>query len=322
VAIGTHALIEPTVDFNSLGLVVVDEQHRFGVEQRSLLRQKGNQPHVLVLTATPIPRSLALTLYGDLDVSTITELPPGRSPIQTIWLASRRVDQAYQHIQQEVQQGHQAFIIFPIIDESEKLNLKALTSEYNHLQKIFSPCRLGLLHGRMKSQDKDKVMRDFARKQIQILAATTVVEVGIDIPEASVMLIEHAERFGLAQLHQLRGRVGRSKIPSFCYLIGNPQTEEGKKRLAIMTQTQDGFRLAEEDLALRGPGEFFGERQHGLPDLKLAHLVKDSQVIPQARRLASTLIDADPLLVNPEHQGLKEWLSKKYAYRELRSQAG
>jgi ATP-dependent DNA helicase RecG len=322
-AVGTHALTQAGIAFRDLGLAVVDEQHRFGVEQRSLLRAKGVHPHVLVMTATPIPRTLALTVYGDLDVSVLDELPPGRLPVRTEWLPRAASRKAYEQLERAVAAGQQGFVVFPVIEESEKLDLKALTTEYQRLERhVFPNRRLGLLHGRLPTEDKERIMADFAAGRIQILAATTVVEVGVDVPNATVMIIENAERFGLASLHQLRGRVGRSALPAQCFLIGDPRTPEGQKRLTVMSQVRDGFRLAEEDLALRGPGEFFGLRQHGLPDLKLANLIRDADQIDVARQIAGDILAADPELSRPEHAALRRIYASLYLEKEQRALAG
>jgi ATP-dependent DNA helicase RecG len=299
--IGTHALIQKGVEFDQLGLVVVDEQHRFGVMQRTALRQKGFNPHMLVMTATPIPRSLALTLYGDLDLSVIKELPPGRKGTKTKWLYLKQREKAYTFLRQKVAEGRQAFIICPLIEESETIQAKAATVEYQRLsQEVFPDLRLGLVHGRIPASEKELVMRKFRDRELDILVATSVLEVGIDIPNATVMLIEGAERFGLSQLHQLRGRVGRGKEQSYCLLLSETPSPEGKERLKIIEKTQDGFLLAEEDLKLRGPGEFFGTRQSGLPDLRMAKL-SDMDLLELARREAKRLFQTDPRLENPEH---------------------
>lgn len=304
--IGTHALIQSEVEFRQLGLVVVDEQHRFGVLQRSRLRQKGFNPHVLVMTATPIPRTLALTLYGDLDLSVLDQLPPGRRAIETKWLDPREREKAYNFLRQRVAQGQQAFIICPLIDESESIEARAATVEYQRLSKeVFPDLRLGLLHGRMLTSEKEEVMRRFRDGEIDILVSTAVVEVGIDVPNAVVMLIEGAERFGLSQLHQFRGRVGRGEYKSYCLLLSETTSPEGMERLKIMEQTQDGFLLAEEDLRLRGPGEFFGTRQSGLPDLRMARL-SDIVLLELARKEALHLFEKDPELKQPEHRLLAE----------------
>jgi ATP-dependent DNA helicase RecG len=299
-AIGTHALIQKDVAFARLGLAVVDEQHRFGVAQRSELRQKGFNPHILVMTATPIPRTLALTLYGDLDLSVIDELPPGRQVIKTKWLRPEQRDAAYGFIRRQVQAGRQAFIICPLVEESETIEAKAAVSEYERLSHdVFPELHLGLLHGRLSAAQKEDVMRRFLNGELHILVSTPVVEVGIDIPNATAMLVESANRFGLSQLHQFRGRVGRGTEQSYCMLQADNPTEVGRERLAIIETTQDGFKLAEEDLRLRGPGEFFGTRQSGLPDLKMARL-SDVPLLEMARREATRLFTADPELGAPE----------------------
>ncbi len=299
--IGTHALIQREVEFKQLGLAVVDEQHRFGVMQRSALRQKGFNPHVLVMTATPIPRTLALTLYGDLDLSVIDQLPPGRVAIETRWLKPSQREGAYAFLQQKIAQGRQAFIICPLIEESETIEARAAVVEYQRLSKeVFPDLRLGLLHGRMPASEKEEVMRRFRNRELGILVSTSVVEVGIDVPNAVVMLIEGADRFGLSQLHQFRGRVGRGEYKSYCLLLSESLSLEGKERLRIIEQTQDGFLLADEDLKLRGPGEFFGTRQSGLPDLRMARL-SDVALLELARDEATRLFQQDPGLRQPEH---------------------
>lgn len=317
IAIGTHALIQEGVSFRNLGLVVVDEQHRFGVLQRSMLRKKGMVPDVLVMTATPIPRTLAMTMYGDLDVSVIDELPPGRKEIKTRVFSENQRNRVYDIIRREVQKGNQIFIVYPLVAESEGLDLRDATRMSEHLQKeIFPEFRIGLIHGRMKGSVKDKVMEAFIGKQIQILVSTTVIEVGIDIPKASLMIIEHAERFGLSQLHQLRGRVGRSDTPSFCILlVQHTRSDDARKRLRIMEETNDGFRIAEEDLIIRGPGEFMGTRQAGLPDFRVADIVRDGHILNHAKKDAFELVADDPRLEKPDHLSLLEALLKRWSGR-------
>jgi len=285
ITIGTHALIQEGVEFENLALVIVDEQHRFGVIQRNILKEKGNQPDMLVMTATPIPRSLALTLYGDLEVSVIDEMPPGRKPIETRCCGERERPKAYDEIRRMVSQGSQVYVVYPLVEESEKSDLRAATEMAEHLHtKVFPDLRVGLLHGRMKSSEKEQIMKSFAGGDLDILVSTTVIEVGVDVANASLMVIEHAERFGLAQLHQLRGRVGRGAAQSVCILIGDPgESPEARKRLEIMTETNDGFRIAEVDLQLRGPGEFIGTRQSGLPAFKYADLIRDRKALELAR---------------------------------------
>jgi ATP-dependent DNA helicase RecG len=312
VVVGTHALIQQHVTFNDLGLVVVDEQHRFGVLQRATLRGKGGAPHTLVMSATPIPRSLALTLYGDLDISVIDELPPGRQPIETRWLLPRERERAYGFLRSQIEKDRQVFILYPLIQESDKVEARAAVDEYERLQQsVFPDLRLGLLHGRMKAREKDQVMTGFRQGEIDILVSTSVIEVGIDVPNATVMLIEGADRFGLAQLHQFRGRVGRGGHQSYCLLLSDaaspddPQTKTTWERLKAIEGTQDGFALAEKDLELRGPGDFFGVRQSGLPALRLASL-SNVQILEQARREALALFEDDPALGKPEHRALAE----------------
>ena len=306
VAIGTHALIQEDVAFHKLGLVIIDEQHRFGVEQRDALRKKGYHPHMLVMTATPIPRTLALTLYGDLDISIIDQLPPGRQRIITRWRAGARRTESYTTIVHQVEEGHQAFIICPLIEESETLAVKAATTEYERLKReVFPYKRLGLLHGAMKAVEKDATMRQFRDHELDILVATSVIEVGIDIPNATVMVIEDADRFGLSQLHQFRGRVGRGKDQSYCYVLSAEAGINAQERLGIFEETDDGFRLAEEDLRIRGSGDFFGVRQSGAPELKIANL-NDTPLVELARSLADKLWDSDPYLRKPEYKELRE----------------
>jgi ATP-dependent DNA helicase RecG len=309
IVIGTHALIEDPITFADLQYVVVDEQHRFGVEQRATLRSKGTNPHLLVMTATPIPRSLALTIYGDLDLSVMDELPPGRQTIPTHILTPLDRERGYTIIRSQVEEGHQAFIIYPLVEESEKSELLAATQEHEHLQKeIFPDLKLGLLHGRMKGDEKDAVMLAFREKQFDILVSTTVVEVGVDVPNATVMMIEGANRFGLAQLHQLRGRVGRSEAQSTCLLIPEHEDAAENERLKAMAETNDGFVLAERDLQQRGPGEFLGTRQAGYAtSLKMASL-SDIQMIEKARTQAQALFARDPELKDPENSLLAEAL--------------
>lgn len=310
IVIGTHSLIQSSVEFNKLGLAVVDEQHRFGVLQRSALRQKGFNPHMLVMTATPIPRTLALTLYGDLDISLIDELPPGRQSIGTQWLKNAQRDKAYNFIRHEIKTGRQAFIICPLIEESDTIEAKAAVVEYDRLSsEIFPDLKLGLLHGRMSSEEKDRVMRSFRAGELDILVSTPVVEVGIDIPNATVILIEAADRFGLSQLHQFRGRVGRGQNKSYCLLLTENPSVVGRGRLRAIETIQDGFALAEKDLELRGPGEFFGTRQSGMPDLKMAKL-SDVKLLELARNEAKLIFQVDPDLQMTEHHLLSNELAR------------
>jgi ATP-dependent DNA helicase RecG len=307
---GTQALLQEGLEFAQLGLVVIDEQHRFGVSQRGVLRQKGYNPHVLVMTATPIPRTLALTLHGDLDLATIRELPPGRQTIKTRHLQPAERVKAYEFVRREIKSGHQAFVICPLVEETGASEARAATAEYERLQReVFPDLRLGLLHGRMKPADKDAVMRQFKGGDYDVLVATSVVEVGIDVPNATVMLIEGANRFGLAQLHQFRGRVGRGQDQSYCLLISDNPGGTGDIRLAALEGTNDGFALAEVDLAQRGPGEFFGTRQSGLPDLKMANFA-DTRLLELAREVAIALVDRDPRLTLPEHRLLRRMVER------------
>jgi len=316
IVVGTQALIQRHVTFSDLALVVVDEQHRFGVAQRATLRGKGSSPHVLVMSATPIPRSLALTVYGDLDISVIDELPPGRQPIETRWLLPRERERAYAFLRSQIEKGRQAFILYPLIEESDKLQVRAAVEEYERLQKIVFPdLRLGLLHGRMRGSEKDGVMNSFRQGEINVLVSTSVIEVGIDVPNASVMLIEGADRFGLAQLHQFRGRVGRGAHKSFCLLISDaaspddPQTRSTWERLKAIEETLDGFVLAEKDLEMRGPGDFFGVRQSGLPALRLASLT-NLQTIEQAREEAKAIFHDDPELASEGNRLLGQQVAR------------
>ncbi|MCK6600421.1 MAG: ATP-dependent DNA helicase RecG [Bacteroidetes bacterium] len=307
--VGTHALIEDQVIFQNLGLIVVDEQHRFGVMQRARLKQKGILPHVLVMSATPIPRTLAMTVYGDLEVSKIKELPTGRLPVKTTVIYDKDRLQLIRTIREQIKKGRQAYFVYPLIEESEKLDLKAATEAFEEIRSDFEGFTTGLLHGRMNSEEKEAVMSGFKSGSIQVLVSTTVIEVGVDVPNATVMVIEHAERFGLAQLHQLRGRVGRGHDQSYCFLITSFKlSKDGKERLATMEQTTDGFVIAEKDLEIRGAGDLYGTRQSGLPDLQLLDLVKDEKLVVQSREMASAILESDPHLRKPEHSLLRERL--------------
>ena len=307
VAVGTHALIQEGVEFARLGLAIVDEQHRFGVLQRAALRDKGVMPHVLVMTATPIPRTLTLTLYGELDVSIIDELPPGRKPVRTHWKTPEERLKVYAGVRKLIEEGRQAYVICPLIDESDKLQVRAAEQMAEHLQNdVFPDLRVGLLHGRMKPAEKEAVMDAFRAGELQILVSTTVIEVGVDVPNAAAIVIEDADRFGLAQLHQLRGRVGRSEHQSYCVLIANPKSDDGQRRMEIMTRTNNGFLIAEEDLRIRGPGEIYGTRQSGMPSFRVADLVKDMRLLEVARQEAFHLLESDPDLSRPEHAALRE----------------
>ena len=300
-AIGTHALITGSVAYRDLGLVVTDEQHRFGVAQRAELAAKGDHPHILVMSATPIPRTLALILYGDLDVSIIDQLPPGRQPVQTFAVTGGYHQRVYRFIRKLVGEGRQAYIVCPMVEENDQLpdERKAVTEYAKKLQsEVFPDLKVAFVHGKMKPKEKDAVMAAFAAHETDILVSTTVIEVGVDVPNAAVMVIENAERFGLSQLHQLRGRVGRGKHQSYCILISDNRNEETRQRLKVMTKTTDGFQIAEEDLRLRGPGDFFGARQHGLPGLKVADLGCDTQLLQEARQAAEQLLAQDPALTS------------------------
>jgi ATP-dependent DNA helicase RecG len=336
VVIGTHAVIQQGVTFAKLGLVVVDEQHRFGVLQRKTLMEKGYKPDVLVLTATPIPRTLAMTVYGDLDVSVIDQMPPGRKPVRTFLLSDSQKGRAYQILRDELRSGRQAYIVYPLVEESEKTDLQAAMQGAEQLQaNELAEFRVGLLHGRMKSEEKEQIMASYKKGEIQVLVATTVVEVGVDVPNATVMMIEHAERFGLAQLHQLRGRVGRSAHQSYCLLMAsvirggngvmgqrgnaNPlppypptPSSAARERLDALVRSTDGFVIAEEDLRIRGPGEFFGLRQWGMPEFRAANLVRDVELLQQARQEAVALLKQDPQLKAATHRALRETMLRRW----------
>ncbi len=314
--IGTHALIQEGVRFHKLGLVVIDEQHRFGVMQRATLQEKGLNPDILIMTATPIPRTLALTVYGDLDVSLIDEMPPGRQPIKTLWMKEKQLRDVYQLLRLEIEKGRQAYVIYPLVEESEKMDLKAAVDMAEKFEyEIFPDLRIGLIHGRLSGFEKEEVMTAFKERRIDILISTTVTEVGVDVPNATVMVIENAERFGLAQLHQLRGRVGRGEHQSYCVLVSDATSEDARERIKVMLATNDGFVIAEKDLEIRGPGELAGLRQSGLPDLKIADLVKDQATLVEARREAFSLLDDDPKLEKGEHRTLRDRLQKEFGER-------
>ena len=324
IVIGTQALIQEGIVFKRLGLVVVDEQHRFGVMQRATLRQKGRHPDVLFMTATPIPRTLALTVYGDLQVSMIDEMPPGKKDIRTKVFQERQRNAVYEVIRKEVEKGRQVFIVYPLVEASEKLDLRDATRMGETLKReVFPQYRVEVLHGQMRSEAKDQIMQDFAAGAIQILVSTTVVEVGIDVPNASLMVVEHAERFGLSQLHQLRGRVGRSDIQSYVILMtGTSRTDIATRRLRMMEQTNDGFLIAEEDLAIRGAGEFLGVKQSGLPDFRLGNIIRDHEIMSDARSEAFALVHADPEMRLPEHAVVLETLRERWGDRLLYLEAG
>jgi len=285
ISIGTHALIEKAYAPGNLGLVIIDEQHRFGVAQRDRLLKKGRYPHLLVMTATPIPRTLGLTLYGELDVSTISSLPPGRGEIKTFVRQAKALPQVWEFIKSKLKEGRQAYVVYPRVDEDEQGGVKAVTREFETLQKQLAPYRVGLLHGRLGSEHKDQVMKSFRDNQLHVLLATSLIEVGVDVPNATVMLIENAEQFGLAQLHQLRGRIGRGAHDSYCILVSSAETEVARQRLAVLEKTNNGFEIAEADLQLRGPGEFLGQKQSGLPNFRFGDLAKDLELVKLARRI-------------------------------------
>ncbi len=323
VVIGTHALIQKKIEFKNLGFVVIDEQHKFGVAQRGDLLSKGVSPDILVMSATPIPRTLAMTIYGDLDISVIDEMPPGRAAVITKHVPEDKRDSMYDFIRKTINDGQSAYIIYPLVEETEKSDLKAATEGYEHLKEnVFPKLRLGLLHGRMKGDEKQKVMSDFRDNKLDIVIATTVVEVGLDIPSATIMVIEHAERFGLSQQHQLRGRVGRSGMKSYCFLLtGAKVSEDGAKRIEALTEISDGFKISEIDLQLRGPGELLGTRQHGLPELRVADLT-DTRLISLARRLAFDMIGEDPFLKSKENRFIRTVLKRRMGKRIRYSKIG
>lgn len=306
ITVGTHAIIQKQVHFHKLGLAVIDEQHRFGVKQRAEILNKGDQPHLLVLSATPIPRSLALTIYSDLDISMMTDIPEGRKPVKTAIRTDKSRDEVYRFVRDNVLEGGQVYIVYPLIEESEAMDLKDATLGYEKLQKRFPDLEIGLVHGRMKSEEKESVMNRFYQGEVQILVSTTVIEVGVDVSNANVMIIEHAERFGLSQLHQLRGRIGRGKRQSYCILMpGNKLGKPARFRLNKMIETNNGFEIAEADLKLRGPGDFLGTKQSGLPDFRYADIVEDQWLLAQAKQIAWKLMGNDPDLAKPDHQNLK-----------------
>jgi len=318
VVIGTHALIQKAVRFARLGLVVIDEQHKFGVLQRRTLLEKGYRPDVLVLTATPIPRTLAMTVYGDLDVSVIDALPPGRKPVRTEVFEEPERRRAYEFVRNQVRAGRQAYIVYPLVEESEKIDLRAAMEAADRLQRtLFRDVRIGLLHGRMKGEDKERTMAAFKAGEVRVLVSTTVIEVGVDVPNATVMVIEHAERFGLAQLHQLRGRVGRGADQAYCLLLaslaGGEEGTAARRRLDVMVRTNDGFEIAEEDLRLRGPGELFGPRQWGMTEFRVANLIRDQALLEQARQEALAIVQADPHLADPAHWAARDAMRRRWA---------
>jgi len=314
--IGTHALLEDDVVFADLGLVIIDEQHKFGVVQRETLTRKGNHPHVLLLTATPIPRTLAMTLYGDIDVTTIREFPPGRKPVTTRLVPPDKLEKAWDFVARRLQKGEQAFVVYPLIDESDDLSLRGARAEADRLRSsVLAGFKVELLHGQMKPGEKSQVMERFRRGDAQVLVSTTVIEVGVDVPAATMMLIQHADRFGLSQLHQLRGRVGRGAAKSFCLLFAESVGDTALARLRVLCETNDGFRIAEEDLRIRGPGELLGTRQHGMPAFKAADLVRDFSLLEWAREDAAAILRVDPELTRPEHARLRNGMPKRYRTR-------
>jgi ATP-dependent DNA helicase RecG len=317
IVVGTHALIQEDVYFRDLGLVITDEQHRFGVEQRRILREKGLHPDVLFMTATPIPRTLAITAFGDMDVSTIDELPAGRKPVETYWVKHDKLDRVLAFVQKELVKGRQAYVISPLIEESEKLDLQNAMDVHAQLSHYFAgKYNVGLMHGRLPSREKEDVMQRFSRGDIHVLVSTTVVEVGVNVPNASVMVIYDAERFGLAQLHQLRGRVGRGAEQSYCILIADPKSEIGKERMRIMTETNDGFEVARRDLELRGPGDFFGTKQSGLPEFKVADVVQDYRMLEVARQEAVDIVGRPAFWDGPEYANLRRYLQQDERFLE------
>jgi ATP-dependent DNA helicase RecG len=311
--IGTHALLEPLVRFKNLGLVIIDEQHKFGVAQRALLSNKGKNPDVLIMTATPIPRTLAITLYGDLDVSIINQMPPGKLPIRTLLFNRDKINEAYRIAREELKRGNQVYVVYPVIEESSFLDISGAKKMYTELKsKEFRDFKLGLVHGKLKQEEQDRVMSDFKNKKIDLLVSTTILEVGIDIPRATCMIIEHADRFGLSQLHQLRGRVGRGSDASYCFLVSDSQTQEAIFRLEAMFKYSDGFRISEEDLKIRGPGEFFGREQHGLSELRIANPLTQMHLLKKAREEVISLLRTDQGLMSRQNQLLRERLLQKF----------
>lgn len=316
IIIGTHALLEDNVVFNKLGLVVTDEQHRFGVRQRSVITEKGDNPDVLVMTATPIPRTLALILYGDLDISIIDELPPNRKKIETFAVTKGMDDRVNAFLKKNIDEGRQAYIVCPLVEENEEINAKSVMELAEHYKnKVFSEYRVEYLHGKMRPKEKDAIMEEFKNGNIDILISTTVIEVGVNVPNSSIMVIENAERFGLAQLHQLRGRVGRGEYQSYCILKYNGNSDIIKKRMKVMTDTNDGFVISEKDMELRGTGEFFGTRQHGIPEFKIANLFTDIEMLKQVQSIVIEILSKDPDLANPENKCLKQMINNKFKDR-------
>ncbi|MCG8371951.1 MAG: ATP-dependent DNA helicase RecG, partial [Balneolales bacterium] len=318
VVVGTHAILQKEIRFHKLGLAVIDEQHRFGVKQRAELLSKGNHPHMLVMSATPIPRSLAMTAYADLDISIIQGLPKGRKPVITAVRSEKKREDVYRFLNEELVQGGQAYVVFPLIEESEAMDLKDATAGFEKLRKRFSEFNVALLHGRMKSEEKDEIMSSFKKNEVQILVSTTVIEVGVDVPNASIMIIEHAERFGLSQLHQLRGRIGRGSRQGYCILMPDVKlSKAGAFRLKTMEETTDGFRIAEADLKLRGPGDFLGTKQSGLPDFKVADILEDQFILAQAKNAAQQIVRNDPELTFQKHSELRKTFAPYFEEKQL-----
>ncbi|NUQ47897.1 MAG: DNA helicase RecG, partial [Phycisphaerae bacterium] len=314
--VATQAVLEEDVLFARLGLVIIDEQHRFGVRQRSVLREKGTAPHYLIMTATPIPRTLAMTLYGDLDISTIDAMPPGRAAVRTRVIGPSQAEHAWRFVRSRLDAGEQAYVVYPLVEATEAKPLKAATEEAERLSReVFPDRRVALLHGQMRPEEKDAVMRSFVAGEVDVLVATTVIEVGIDVPNATVMVVQHAERYGLAQLHQLRGRVGRGGRPGYCYLMTDDERAVRTARLDVLTKTNDGFKIGEEDLKLRGPGELLGTRQHGLPALRCADLTRDLDLLRQAQQDAADILRGDPVLGSPDWRALKTAVAGRFGGR-------
>ncbi len=312
IAIGTHALLEENVEFHNVGVVVTDEQHRFGVRQRGILTAKGEMTDTLVMTATPIPRTLAIILYGDLDISIIDELPPGRQKIDTYAVKKNMEQRINSFIKKELASGRQAYIVCPLVEESENFDAKSVTEMFEYYQKELNDFRVAILHGKMKPKEKDQIMEQFKSGEIQALISTTVIEVGVDVPNATLMIVENAERFGLAQLHQLRGRVGRGTHKSYCILKYESNSDVVKQRMDIMQKSSDGFVISEKDLELRGPGEFFGTKQHGIPEFKVANLITDIPILKLAQEASITLLKQDPLIEKVEHQELRKKIDRLF----------
>ena len=317
IVVGTHALIQEGMRFKKLGLAVIDEQHKFGVMQRAFLKSQSINPDILIMTATPIPRTLALTVYGDMDISIIDEMPPGRKKIHTLYFEEKKREKAYKVTGEQVRLGRQVYVVYPLIEGSEKSDLRAAVQMHKELMNFFPDFKVGLLHGKMKSKDKEMIMNDFRHRKIDILVSTIVIEVGVDIPNASTMIVEHAERFGLSQLHQLRGRIGRGGYISYCILVASPKSDDARQRIDAMLKTDDGFKIAEEDLEIRGPGEFFGTRQHGLPGLKIGNIIRDRDILEVAKTEAFRLVEKDRFLRMPENRYLLERLRKNFKMKNL-----